>query len=107
VGGTSFIVVLPETIVDTGPVIGVGYIASALALAVRVEWLRSKHRAPNGPAMFGWLGVNTIRFFIGRAYIPFHDPWITGLVWSSRVFAAAYALLFACLAWRSAQIGLL
>ncbi len=97
---------LRDVLATAGPIVTLAYIVSIFALACRVEWLRSKRRAPDGRAMFGWLGLNSVRYIVKSDYLLIGDGWTTGLVWSTRVFGAAVVLLFIGTAWRAAQAGL-
>ena len=95
-----------DALTTAGPIVTLGYIVSMFVLACRVEWLRSKRQAPDGRAMFGWLGLNTIRYILSPDHLQVGDFWTTGLVWSARAFGVAFILVFAGTVWSYAQLGL-
>jgi hypothetical protein len=90
---------------NTGSAATIGYLIAALALAIRVEWLHAKGRAPDSPSIFGWFGINLIRAILVPTYLRIRDPWTIGLVWTARVFGAIALAMIAYMFWADARAG--
>ena len=95
-----------EVLITAESTIGLGYFASTFAVVFRLGWLRATRRAPDGPSMFGWFGLNLVRSIIGSAYRQSHDVLLTGMVWSARACGAAFAVITVGLVWNDVQLGL-